>query len=480
MKQTLYITISICIFLTTAQPAHSEDWPQAAANAARTAHVSDQPEGPIETIWVKRWGDEVMHNTNQPIIVGGVVYLGTANAVVHAVDAATGKDLWKVKVGGPLIHALASDGERIFAAAMDGTVYALAADSGSQVWSSKLSRRGFCAALLLMEDNLYCGNRDGVMYAVSSKSGRKLWERNTGAPIEHTAAGAQGRVVFVDKAMTVWCLDADSGDVVWKAEDIPGSSVRDYWPVIHKGKVIIRTREGATRELSGHMSELQRSLFFPASYGAINPQLIKFKAKTIDDILKEQQWFVSYFEKNPKAHTFAVLNLSDGTEPYKASVVAGCCNTGAIPPPALAGDGRLYTPFPTSAAHRGIINITRLGVGHFNIETGRIDKPLLCAGGDGVSDVIGVRTPFEVTSDETVCLSSGGDILFGIRGDMDPGGINVISRERVRISVPPRPRAQDMQPGGNVVAVSGRYLAYVKNSEVICLAAKSYKAKNNN
>lgn len=66
----------------------------------------------------------------------------------------------------------------------------------------------------------------------------------------------------------------------------------------------------------------------------------------------------------------------------------------------------------------------RLGIGHFNIETGKIDQPLLCGGGEGVAKTIGTQAPFELTSDETVALSSGENLLIGIRCDTVPACIN--------------------------------------------------------
>jgi outer membrane protein assembly factor BamB len=478
--KTLHLTLAAIFAITSCVGvARAADWAQAAANPARTAHVSDEPQGKAKTIWVKRFGDEMMHNTNQPIIVGGVVFVGAANGAIHALDAASGNEKWSAKAAGPVISALASDGKLIFAASMDGALYAFDITNGQQKWVSKMSRRGFSTAPLLMDDNIYTGSRDGILYAVKAADGAKLWNKDTGAPIDQSAAGAEGKIVFVNKAMQAYCLKADSGDTIWQ-KDVIGSSVRDYWPVIYKGKVLIRTRQAGPRDLSGGMNELQNSLFFPAKYADPKPEEIKFKAKTKEDIFKEQEWVQDYFEKNPKAHTWTVLNFSDGSEPYKVSIVAGCCNTGAIPPPAIAGDGNVYTPFPTSASRNGVINITRLGLGALNIETGLITEPLLCGGGEGVSDVIGVRTPFELTSDETVGLSSGGDLLVGIRGDTAPGGINVRTRQTVKMEVPPRPRSQDSQPGANIVAISGKYLAYVKNSELICLAADSFKEATGN
>ncbi|MGD8240456.1 MAG: hypothetical protein PVH68_18015, partial [Armatimonadota bacterium] len=172
---------------------------------------------------------------------------------------------------------------------------------------------------------------------------------------------------------------------------------------------------------------------------------------------------------HPALRTCVVLDLSDGTEAHTTSLIATCVNGGVTPPPALAGDGNLYTTFRTSAATRGLVDITRCAIGRFDIATGKIARPILCGGMEGVSEVVGVRSPFEITSDETVTLSSGGKLLFGMRCDECPGAVHVETRATARMPNVPLPRASDMQQTGNVIAISGKHILYTKFSHVICM-----------
>lgn len=462
------------VFLLIARltlPASAGDWNQAAGNPQRTAHVADGPAGPYKVEWFRRWGDEVLFNTCQPIMVGGRLFVGTQNGVVHAVAVETGADVWNTDVGAPICHALASDGQRVYVAAFNGTVYALRFEDGKEVWHKKVTRRGFSAAPLLMNGRVFVGNRDGVFYAFQANTGDLLWSRDTGDPIVQTAAGAGDRVVFVNDALWSFCLDARDGTVRWETKPLPGSSVRDYWPVIHKGRVVIRTAVAGPRALGGKVAPLQKKFFWPVLYNK-PPDTILRKAKTVDDILAEREIIAEFYRENPAIRTCTVLNLSDGTMPYTADLMSTCRNSGPPAPPALAGDGHLYTTFRTSATDRGFFDISRCGLGRFDLERGRISRPLLCGGPEGLSDVIGVRAPFELTSDETVTLSSGGNWIFGIRCDETPGAVNVKTRQTFRIENVALPRASDLQPGGNVVAVSGKYLAYTKQSHVICVRGR--------
>lgn len=460
-------TCIIIAWLLLVFPAWADDWPQAAANPARTAHSADEPGPGYEIAWVKSWGDEVLFNTSGPIVVKGKVFVGTQNGIVHAIDVKSGDDAWAANVAAPIVHALASDGQLVYAAAFDGAVYALDINSGREVWKAKLSRRGFSAAPLLMDGNIFIGNRDGVFYAVQTGTGKEKWKTDTGAPIVQTAAGAEGRIVFVNDAIKAFCLNAHSGKVLWSTR-IPGGSVRDYWPVIHKGKIVIRTHPAGPKRLGGGIGPLQKKFFWPVRYGS-EPTQINFKAKSIDDIVAEQDTIADFYRRNPSIRTCVVLNLADGNDLYPTSLLATCVNGGVTPPPALAGDGRLYATFRTSAARRGLVDITRCALGHFNIETGKIDRPILCGGPEGVDKVVGVRQPFELTSDETVTLSSGGNLIFGMRCNEGPGAVDVVTRKTFKIANVQLPRASDLQPTGNSIVISGKYVLFTKFNHVICI-----------
>jgi len=251
----------------------------------------------------------------------------------------------------------------------------------------------------------------------------------------------------------VHAIDAATGEDLWTA--------RDYWPVIHEGRVVIRTAEAGARILSGRVGLLQKGLFWPVSYNPADlaNQQVHFKAKSGDDKIQEQDLFVEFYQQFPMVRTFLVLNLSDGTEPYTASVVAGCRNTGTPPPPVVAGEGNLYTTFRTSAAFRGLMDITDCGLGCFHLDTGKVAQPLAC-GQDEVGNVIGARSPFELTSDETVTLLSGGNLVFGFRCDAAGGVIDLGTRRGTTLPDVELPKSSDMLPSGNVLTISRQWILY--------------------
>ena len=82
-----------------------------------------------------------------PLEVGGVLYFTGSYAAVYAVDALTGKVLWKydpqtwkhnprkMHFGFGANRGAAYENGRVFAAALDGRLFALDAKTGAVLWS---------------------------------------------------------------------------------------------------------------------------------------------------------------------------------------------------------------------------------------------------------------------------------------------------------------------------------------------------------
>ena len=68
---------------------------------------------------------EVCTVTSSPVIAGEVVYFGATDGWFYALDAGTGKCLWKYWLGLPIASTVAVSGNTIIVATWDGTVYAL-------------------------------------------------------------------------------------------------------------------------------------------------------------------------------------------------------------------------------------------------------------------------------------------------------------------------------------------------------------------
>jgi serine/threonine-protein kinase len=92
---------------------------------------------------------------SSPVVANGVVYVGSLDSNVYALNAATGAKLWS---------------------------YA----TGDDVWSSPAVATGV----------VYVGSSDNNVYALNAATGAKLWSYTTGSPVSSSPAVANG-VVYV-------------------------------------------------------------------------------------------------------------------------------------------------------------------------------------------------------------------------------------------------------------------------------------------
>ncbi len=111
--------------------AVSEDWPTFRHDAARSGHANTSVPAALEPAWQAELGGRL----TSPVVAGGKVFVAAVDThTVHAMDAASGKELWSFTSGGridspPTVH----DG-RVLLGSADGYVYCLRSTDGALIW----------------------------------------------------------------------------------------------------------------------------------------------------------------------------------------------------------------------------------------------------------------------------------------------------------------------------------------------------------
>ena len=221
------------------------DWPQVQRDPQRTGYTPEVLGTDFQVAWTHPFYPEKVYPQVQAIVYAGNVYVGTEHGNMYALDAQTGQEQWVYPVGAPILASVAAADGKVFFGAMDGAVYALDVTSGSLVWKSQLSwRLGFSTAPVFAEDKVMLGSRNGIFYALDPDTGATLWQYDVGAPILQTAAWNNGHTFFGTMDMYVYALNTNDGSLAWQSARINGMAFKDYWPVVHQGKVLIRPMGG--------------------------------------------------------------------------------------------------------------------------------------------------------------------------------------------------------------------------------------------
>src|SRR5712671_1326163 len=119
-----------------------------------------------------------------PAVAAGTLYVGSWDSYFYALDAATGKQRWRFKTGeDPAIHnqegiqssAVVADGMLYFGTSDSGLVHALDARSGREIFSLDFKHWPFFSSPTLAGDYLYIGSHQGKLLAINLKTRQLAW-----------------------------------------------------------------------------------------------------------------------------------------------------------------------------------------------------------------------------------------------------------------------------------------------------------------
>jgi eukaryotic-like serine/threonine-protein kinase len=161
---------------------------------------------------------------SSPVIVDGVVYFGSGDTNVYALDAASGGLKWKFKTG-DVVHAspAVADG-KVYIGSWDSYFYALDAKSGKEVWRFKSgedheihNQVGIQSSAAVADGTVYFGCRDSNLYAVDAATGKERWRfNNKGSWVIGSPAVADGKVYFgTSDTALFYALDAKTGTQIF-------------------------------------------------------------------------------------------------------------------------------------------------------------------------------------------------------------------------------------------------------------------------
>lgn len=145
----------------------------------------------------------------------GVIYASCGDHYVYALDALTGKEIWKFRTNDCNYGSPSTDGEFIFIPSYDTHLYAVDKRTGKEEWRFKTGGKLFSTPGV-EGGTVFFGSEDDCLYALSAKSGKLLWRFRTGGHIASTPTIYNGRVLFGSCDHNIYCLDAGTGRELWR------------------------------------------------------------------------------------------------------------------------------------------------------------------------------------------------------------------------------------------------------------------------
>jgi len=170
--------------------------------------------------------------TSSPAVVNGLVYFGSYDGNFYAVEAGAGKLRWKFRNAGERryagihLHGSLPEGESmpdpfdvylssptvwngaVYFGSGDGNVYAIDATSGTVKWKFKTGDVVH-ASPAIADGKLYIGSWDSYFYALDATTGKEIWRFKTGEDPEiHNQVGIQSSATIADGVVYFGCRDS--------------------------------------------------------------------------------------------------------------------------------------------------------------------------------------------------------------------------------------------------------------------------------
>ncbi|MEN6611015.1 MAG: PKD domain-containing protein [Methanoregulaceae archaeon] len=188
-------------------------------------------------VWKYQTGSYI---SSSPKVSDGIVYVGGGDRVLYAISTGTGTPVWTYQTGSGISSSPAIADGVVYAGSEDGTIYAISADSGTLLWSAKTGNF-LHSSPVVSEGTLYFGSYDHNVYAINATTGTRVWNYTSGNTILSSPAVADGFVYIGSYDRNVYALDAGSGAVVWKFTT--GNTVLSS-PTVAGGRVYIGSSDG--------------------------------------------------------------------------------------------------------------------------------------------------------------------------------------------------------------------------------------------
>ena len=182
---------------------------------------------------------------SSPAVANGVVYIGSDDGNLYALDAASREKLWSFNTGSgqSIIDSPAVAGGVVYIGSYDGVLYALNAVTGKQLWSFVTGSNPIVGPTTVVDGVVYVsGGIPETLYALNASTGKELWSDGNFVGGWTSAAVANGVVFIGSLDNNLRAIDALTGKVLWSHAVTDG--FLDSSPAVANGVVYIGSADG--------------------------------------------------------------------------------------------------------------------------------------------------------------------------------------------------------------------------------------------
>jgi len=179
-----------------------------------------------------------------PAVVGNRVYFGSDDRRVYAVDALSGRRIWRFATGGEVYTSPNVVDGTVYIGSANGRLYALDAHFGEPRWifragpmPSVADPPSIISSPAIADGVVFAIASNGILYALDASTGAVRWRLSLDHPLLGDPAIANG-LVYVAAADRLLALDENSGSLRWAFQ--PDTGLNAGWgPAVANGVVYL-------------------------------------------------------------------------------------------------------------------------------------------------------------------------------------------------------------------------------------------------
>jgi outer membrane protein assembly factor BamB len=161
-------------------------------------------------------------------VSGSHLFAAASNGTVAALDARNGRDVWRLELGTPLAAGVGTDGRIAAVITQENQLVAIV--DGREVWREKLTAQAYTAPFVA-GGRVFVLTADRAVHAFDGNSGRKLWtQQRPTEPLVLRQSGvllAVGDTLVAGLAGRLTGLNPANGSLLWEAPIASPRGVND-------------------------------------------------------------------------------------------------------------------------------------------------------------------------------------------------------------------------------------------------------------
>ncbi|MHB8086574.1 MAG: outer membrane protein assembly factor BamB family protein, partial [Dehalococcoidia bacterium] len=171
--------------------------------------------GAVRWVYPREGTDSVGAIVGNMITDGKSLYFGSSDSKIYSLDAVTGDFNWDFQTSSKIWTGPAIDNGVVYAGNYGGDVYAISADTGKQIWTIKIPS-AVSSSITVANDTLYFGTFDRYLYALDKTTGQEKWKATGDNWFWAQPLASGGKLYAACLDQKLYAFDPATGQPLWQ------------------------------------------------------------------------------------------------------------------------------------------------------------------------------------------------------------------------------------------------------------------------